>query len=228
MELFNPTTGTFERRTGPIFTSILLVDEINRTTPRTQSALLEAMQERQVTLGEVSLRLPDPFFVIATQNPFDGQGTFPLPQAQLDRFLFKLTLAPLSRDSERRLIRNEHLASESFSLQQDELLKMQQEVRDVRFHEAMEDYLLDLMESLRHHRDIEVGPSPRATLAYTMAARAHAYMEGRDYVSPEDIRALALPILGHRIVLTVEASLKTKPSKLIKSVLETIPVPSEV
>lgn len=228
MELFNPTTGAFERRTGPIFTSILLVDEINRTTPRTQSALLEAMQERQVTLGEVSLKLPEPFFMIATQNPFDGQGTFPLPQAQLDRFLFKLTLAPLSRDSERRLIRNEHLASESFSLQQDELLKMQQEVRDVRFHEAMEDYLLDLMESLRHHRDIEVGPSPRATLAYMMAARAHAYMEGRDYVSPEDIRALALPILGHRIVLTVEASLKTKPSKLIKSVLETIPVPSEV
>lgn len=228
MELFNPTTGAFERRTGPIFTSILLVDEINRTTPRTQSALLEAMQERQVTLGEVSLKLPEPFFMIATQNPFDGQGTFPLPQAQLDRFLFKLTLAPLSRDSERRLIRNEHLASESFSLQQDELLKMQQEVRDVRFHEAMEDYLLDLMELLRHHRDIEVGPSPRATLAYTMAARAHAYMEGRDYVSPEDIRALALPILGHRIVLTVEASLKTKPSKLIKSVLETIPVPSEV
>ena len=168
-----------------------------------------------MTLGEVSLKLPEPFFMIATQNPFDGQGTFPLPQAQLDRFLFKLTLAPLSRDSERRLIRNEHLASESFSLQQDELLKMQQEVRDVRFHEAMEDYLLDLMESLRHHRDIEVGPSPRATLAYTMAARAHAYMEGRDYVSPEDIRALALPILGHRIVLTIEASLKTKPSKLI-------------
>ncbi|WP_214698606.1 MULTISPECIES: MoxR family ATPase [unclassified Exiguobacterium] len=228
MELFNPTTGTFERRTGPIFTSILLVDEINRTTPRTQSALLEAMQERQVTLGEVSLKLPDPFFMIATQNPFDGQGTFPLPQAQLDRFLFKLTLAPLSRDSERRLIRNEHLATESFSLQPDELLNMQQEVRDVRFHEAMEDYLLDLMESLRHHRDVEVGPSPRATLAYTMAARAHAYTEGRDYVSPEDIRALALPILGHRIVLTVEASLKTKPSKLIKSVLETIPVPSEV
>ncbi|MGA9467700.1 MAG: MoxR family ATPase [Exiguobacterium marinum] len=228
MELFNPTTGTFERRTGPIFTSILLVDEINRTTPRTQSALLEAMQERQVTLGEVSLKLPDPFFMIATQNPFDGQGTFPLPQAQLDRFLFKLTLAPLSRDSERRLIRNEHLATESFSLQPDELLNMQQEVRGVRFHEAMEDYLLDLMESLRHHRDVEVGPSPRATLAYTMAARAHAYMEGRDYVSPEDIRALALPILGHRIVLTVEASLKTKPSKLIKSVLETIPVPSEV
>ncbi|WP_214874397.1 MoxR family ATPase [Exiguobacterium sp. CH10] len=228
MELFNPTTGAFERRTGPIFTSILLVDEINRTTPRTQSALLEAMQERQVTLGEVSLQLPEPFFMIATQNPFDGQGTFPLPQAQLDRFLFKLTLAPLSRDSERRLIRNEHLSTEPFSLQRDELLKMQQEVRDVKFHEAMEDYLLDLMESLRHHRDIEVGPSPRATLAYTMAARAHAYMEGRDFVSPEDIRALALPILGHRIVLTVEASLKTKPTKLIKSVLETIPVPSEV
>lgn len=228
MELFNPTTGAFERRTGPIFTSILLVDEINRTTPRTQSALLEAMQERQVTLGEVSLQLPEPFFMIATQNPFDGQGTFPLPQAQLDRFLFKLTLAPLSRDSERRLIRNEHLSTEPFSLQRDELLKMQQEVRDVKFHEAMEDYLLDLMESLRHHRDIEVGPSPRATLAYTMAARAHAYMEGRDFVSPEDIRALALPILGHRIVLTVEASLKTKPTKLIKSLLETIPVPSEV
>lgn len=228
MELFNPTTGAFERRTGPIFTSILLVDEINRTTPRTQSALLEAMQERQVTLGEVSLQLPEPFFMIATQNPFDGQGTFPLPQAQLDRFLFKLTLAPLSRDSERRLIRKEHLSTEPFSLQRDELLKMQQEVCDVKFHEAMEDYLLDLMESLRHHRDIEVGPSPRATLAYTMAARAHAYMEGRDFVSPEDIRALALPILGHRIVLTVEASLKTKPTKLIKSVLETIPVPSEV
>lgn len=228
MELFNPTTGSFERRTGPIFTSILLVDEINRTTPRTQSALLEAMQERQVTLGEVSLKLPDPFFVIATQNPFDGQGTFPLPQAQLDRFLFKLTLAPLSRESERRLIRNEHLSAEPFALNREELVRMQQDVRDVKLHEAIEDYLLDLMESLRHHRDIEVGPSPRATIAYTMAVRAHAYMEGRDYVSPEDVRALALPILSHRIVLTVEASLKTKPSKLIKAVLETIAVPSEV
>ncbi|KDN57764.1 MoxR family ATPase [Exiguobacterium sp. AB2] len=228
MELFNPTTGSFERRTGPIFTSILLVDEINRTTPRTQSALLEAMQERQVTLGEVSLRLPDPFFVIATQNPFDGQGTFPLPQAQLDRFLFKLSLAPLSRESERRLLRNEHLSAAPFTLKQDELAEMQQAVRDVTFHEAIEDYLLDFVEVLRHHRDIEVGPSPRATLAYTMAARAHAFMDGRDYVSPEDIRALAMPILGHRVVLTVEASLKTKPSKLIKSVLETIAVPSEV
>ena len=228
MELFNPTTGSFERRTGPIFTSILLVDEINRTTPRTQSALLEAMQERQVTLGEQSLKLPEPFFVIATQNPFDGQGTFPLPQAQLDRFLFKLTLAPLSRESERRLIRNEHLSSNPFSLKQEELLQMKQEVRDVRLHEAVEDYVLDLMESLRHHRDIEVGPSPRATISYTMAARAHAFMEGRDYVSPEDVRALAMPLLSHRIVLTVEASLKTKPSKVIKSVLETIAVPSEV
>lgn len=228
MELFNPTTGAFERRTGPIFTSILLVDEINRTTPRTQSALLEAMQERQVTLGEITTKLPDPFFVIATQNPFDGQGTFPLPQAQLDRFLFKLSLAPLSRESERRLIRNEHLHVDLHTLSREDLLRMQEEVRSVRLHEAIEDYLLDLVEALRHHRDIEVGPSPRATLAYTMAARANAYMDGRDYVSPEDIRALALPILGHRLVLTVEASLKTKPSKLIKSVLETIPVPSEV
>lgn len=228
LELFNPTTGAFERRKGPIFSSIVLIDEINRTTPRTQSALLEAMQERQVTLGDASLPLPDPFFVIATQNPFDGQGTFPLPHAQLDRFLFKLSFAPLSRESERKLMRNLHVEVEPFELPDGELERVRQEVDRVSIHEAMENYILDIVEAIRKHRDVEVGPSPRATLALTKAARAYAYLEGRDYVVPEDVRQLAEPLLTHRVTLTIEATLKSTPKKIVQGIVNAVPIPSEV
>ncbi|ASI35487.1 magnesium chelatase (plasmid) [Exiguobacterium sp. N4-1P] len=228
MELFNPLTGSFEQRFGPLFANIVLVDEINRTTPRTQSALLEAMAEAQVTIGDTSYTLPQHFFVIATQNPFDGQGTFPLPQAQLDRFLFKLSFTPLDRTAEKALLRGAHLEAMDLHLPLEQLNAWKQEVAAVTIEDTVEDYLLDVCDALRAHRDIEIGPSPRATLALLKAAKARAWMHERNYVTPEDIKSLATPLLAHRLVLTLEATLKMTNERLVKQTLESLTVPTEV
>ncbi|MCK2157179.1 MULTISPECIES: MoxR family ATPase [Exiguobacterium] len=228
MELFNPLTGSFEQRFGPLFANIVLVDEINRTTPRTQSALLEAMGEAQVTIGDTSYTLPQHFLVIATQNPFDGQGTFPLPHAQLDRFLFKLSFAPLDRRVEKALLQGAHLQPSTFQLPLEQLNTWKQEVQAVTIENAVEDYLLDVCDALRAHRDVEIGPSPRATLALLQAARARAWMHDRTYVTPEDIKQLANPLLAHRLVLTLEATLKMTNGRLVQQILESLTVPTEV
>ncbi|RDB34043.1 MoxR family ATPase [Exiguobacterium sp. RIT594] len=228
MELFNPLTGSFEQRFGPLFANIVLVDEINRTTPRTQSALLEAMGEAQVTIGDTSYTLPQHFLVIATQNPFDGQGTFPLPHAQLDRFLFKLSFAPLDRRVEKALLQGAHLQPSTFQLPLEQLNTWKQEVQAVTIEDAVEDYLLDVCDALRAHRDVEIGPSPRATLALLQAARARAWMHDRTYVTPEDIKQLATPLLAHRLVLTLEATLKMTNGRLVQQILESLTVPTEV
>ncbi|MGX8177233.1 AAA family ATPase [Exiguobacterium artemiae] len=228
MELFNPLTGSFEQRFGPLFANIVLVDEINRTTPRTQSALLEAMGEAQVTIGDTSYTLPQHFLVIATQNPFDGQGTFPLPHAQLDRFLFKLSFAPLDRRVEKALLQGVHLQPSTFQLPLEQLNIWKQEVRAVTIEDTVEDYLLDVCDGLRAHRDVEIGPSPRATLALLQAARARAWMHDRTYVTPEDIKQLANPLLAHRLVLTLEATLKMTNGRLVQQILESLTVPTEV
>ncbi|WP_131972637.1 AAA family ATPase [Exiguobacterium sp. B203-G5 25_7] len=228
MELFNPLTGSFEQRFGPLFANIVLVDEINRTTPRTQSALLEAMGEAQVTIGDTSYTLPQHFLVIATQNPFDGQGTFPLPHAQLDRFLFKLSFAPLDRRVEKALLQGAHLQPSTFQLPLEQLNTWKQEVQAVTIEDAVEDYLLDVCDALRAHRDVEIGPSPRATLALLQAARARAWMHDRTYITPEDIKQLATPLLAHRLVLTLEATLKMTNGRLVQQILESLTVPTEV
>lgn len=228
MELFNPLTGSFEQRFGPLFANIVLVDEINRTTPRTQSALLEAMGEAQVTIGDTSYTLPQHFLVIATQNPFDGQGTFPLPHAQLDRFLFKLSFAPLDRQVEKALLQGAHLQPSPFQVPLEQLNTWKQEVQAVTMEDAVEDYLLDVCDALRAHRDVEIGPSPRATLALLQAARARAWMHDRTYVTPEDIKQLANPLLAHRLVLTLEATLKMTNGRLVQQILESLTVPTEV
>ena len=228
MELFNPLTGSFEQRFGPLFANIVLVDEINRTTPRTQSALLEAMAEAQVTIGDTSYPLPQHFFVIATQNPFDGQGSFPLLQAQLDRFLFKLSFTPLDRTAEKALLRGAHLEAMDLHLPLEQLNAWKQEVAAVTIEDTVEDYLLDVCDALRAHRDIEIGPSPRATLALLKAAKARAWMHERNYVTPEDIKSLATPLLAHRLVLTLEATLKMTNERLVKQTLESLTVPTEV
>ena len=228
MELFNPLTGSFEQRFGPLFANIVLVDEINRTTPRTQSALLEAMGEAQVTIGDTSYTLPQHFLVIATQNPFDGQGTFPLPHAQLDRFLFKLSFAPLDRRVEKALLQGAHLQPSTFQLPLEQLNTWKQEVQAVTIEDAVEDYLLDVCDALRAHRDVEIGPSPRATLALLQAARARAWMHDRTYITPEDIKQLTTPLLAHRIVLTLEATLKMTNGRLVQQILESLTVPTEV
>lgn len=228
MELFNPLTGSFEQRFGPLFANIVLVDEINRTTPRTQSALLEAMGEAQVTIGDTSYTLPQHFLVIATQNPFDGQGTFPLPHAQLDRFLFKLSFAPLDRRVEKALLQGAHLQPSTFQLPLEQLNTWKQEVQAITIEDAVEDYLLDVCDALRAHRDVEIGPSPRATLALLQAARARAWMHDRTYITPEDIKQLATPLLAHRLVLTLEATLKMTNGRLVQQILESLTVPTEV
>ncbi|QNR21212.1 MoxR family ATPase [Exiguobacterium sp. Helios] len=228
MELFNPLTGSFEQRIGPLFANIVLVDEINRTTPRTQSALLEAMGEAQVTIGDTSYTLPQHFLVIATQNPFDGQGTFPLPHAQLDRFLFKLSFAPLDRRVEKALLQGAHLQPNTFQLPLEQLNTWKQEVQAITIEDAVEDYLLDVCDALRAHRDVEIGPSPRATLALLQAARARAWMHDRTYITPEDIKQLATPLLAHRLVLTLEATLKMTNGRLVQQILESLTVPTEV
>ncbi|WP_114570830.1 AAA family ATPase [Exiguobacterium flavidum] len=228
MELFNPLTGAFEQRFGPLFANIVLVDEINRTTPRTQSALLEAMGEGQVTIGDTSYSLPQHYLVIATQNPYDGQGTFPLPHAQLDRFLFKLSFAPLERRLERALLRGEHLRRHDVHLPLEQLVAWKEEVAKVTVREPVEEYLLDLCEALRNHPEVEIGPSPRATLALLKASKARAFMAGRTYVVPEDVKALAGPLLSHRLVLTLEATLKTTSDRIIEKSLQTLVVPTEV
>lgn len=228
MELFNPLTGSFEQRFGPLFANIVLVDEINRTTPRTQSALLEAMAEAQVTIGDMSYTLPQHFLVIATQNPFDGHGTFPLPHAQLDRFLFKLSFAPLTRQAEKALLRGAHLTVADLHIPLEQLNDWKEEVVAVTIEDSVENYLLDVCDALRAHRDVEIGPSPRATLALLKAAKARAWMQERTYVTPEDVKHLATPLLAHRLVLTLEATLKLSNERLVQQVLDSLTVPTEV
>jgi MoxR-like ATPase len=207
--VLDPRSGSFSFHRGPIFTHVLLADEINRASPRTQSALLEAMSEAQVTVDGISYALEPPFFVFATQNPHEFSGTYPLPEAQLDRFLVRVTLgyptesAELdmlyARQSQDPLERLEPIATRA------ELLEMLAAVREVEMKPAVGRYLLALVTATRGHADVVLGASPRASLALFRASQARAYSQGRRYVSPDDIQALAAPVLGHRIALTPEA-----------------------
>jgi MoxR-like ATPase len=207
--VLDPRTGTFTFHRGPVFTHVLLADEINRASPRTQSALLEAMSEAQVTVDGTTYPLAPPFFVVATQNPHEFSGTYPLPEAQLDRFLLRVSLGYPAESAELDMLharRNEDpldrlqpVASHA------ELVAMQAAVRDVEMTPAVGRYLLGVVTGTRGHADVMLGASPRATLALFRAARARAYLAGRSYVSPDDVRALAEPVLGHRVALTPEA-----------------------
>lgn len=229
-DFFNVQTQTFENKTGPIFTNILLIDEVNRAVPRTQSALLEAMEERQVSIGGVTYRLPEPFFVIATQNPIESAGTFALPDAQLDRFLLSLQVGYPGAEDERNLIlqtltKTRHtvhalMTSEAF-------LAAQAEVEDVRIHEDVVTYLLALIQETRHHPLVEVGASPRATLALVKASQAYAYIQGRQFVTPEDVQAVAPHVLSHRLTLTLEGDVKSTKRNVLDDLLERVEVPVE-
>ncbi len=201
--VFSQKKGEFYLRKGPVFTNILLADEINRGSPRTQSALLEAMNERKVTIEGRTLPLPEPFLVIATQNPVELHGTYPLPESQLDRFLISMSLGYPGRKEEKRIIleqkERDPLARLSPVLEKEEILRMQKEVREVRVSEEIADYILDISERTRNHPSLRLGASPRASLYLTRAAQARAYMEGRDYVVPDDVKKIASPVLVHRI-----------------------------
>ena len=204
VNVFDSGAQTFRFRPGPVFAHVLLADEINRTTPRTQSALLQAMEEHQVTLDGETHELPDPFFVIATQNPLEHHGTYPLPESQMDRFLMRVSMGYPQRDAEMQLIADReqqgHVESLEEVIDRDALLRARNEVREVRLDDSMADYLLRLVEATRVHPDLSLGASPRAGLALSRAARAAAYLDGRGYVVQDDVKPLVEPVLAHRML----------------------------
>jgi MoxR-like ATPase len=212
VSVYNQQTGQFEFRPGPIFVNILLADEINRATPRTQSALLEAMQEQQVTVDGVTRLLPRPFLVMATQNPIEYEGTFPLPEAQLDRFLMRLAVGYPAMEVEKRLL--VHLQREhpinllEQIVEGSQLIPLQQLVWDVHVDETLHDYIIRLVTATRDHPDLALGGSPRASLALFKTAQALAALRGRDHVIPDDIKYLVLPTITHRLIVRPEAELR--------------------
>jgi len=229
--VYDQRTGEFRLRKGPIFTNILLADEINRASPRTQSALLEAMQERQVTIEGVTYQLPRPFMVIATQNPIEMEGTFPLPEAQLDRFLVKIETGYPSpkgfRDLLKRIDQIERGLEELKPVvSRDAVLESMKMVFEVRVDDDIIDYIASIVEATREHPAVKLGASPRAGIAILRLARAWAYLDGRNYVIPDDVKAVAPAALIHRIILRPEYELEgVTPSRVVEDVLKKVPVP---
>lgn len=222
--IYNQQENQFVFRPGPVFTHILLADEINRATPRTQSSLLECMEEHQVTVDGVTRRLEEPFLVVATQNPIEIQGTFPLPEAQLDRFFMKLSMGYPDGDSELSMLQAFTLQSPLATLQpviqKEEILAAQQQVREVTVSEAVQRYIVNLCDATRHDDRIRLGVSPRGSIAFLHAAQARAAMDGRDYVLPDDVKAVCPDVLGHRILCKGHGALQS--SEQAKELLEQI------
>ncbi len=212
VSVYNQATGDFEFRPGPVFAHILLADEINRATPRTQSALLEAMEERQVTAEGETRPLPRPFLVLATQNPIEYEGTFPLPEAQLDRFLLRLQMGYPTFDEERQVLENLRREHPITHLQPAadiaDLTRLQSLAQDVHLDRAVGDYLLRLITATRNHPDLSLGASPRGSLALYKAAQALALVRGRDFVTPDDIKELAPAVLPHRLIVKPESEVR--------------------
>lgn len=229
--IFNQANREFEFRPGPLLTQIVLADEINRATPKTQSALLEAMGEGQVTVDGVTHPLPSPFLVLATQNPIEYEGTFPLPEGQLDRFLMRVQLGYVEFDEELRILEDQQLQHPLERLEQvltvDELLAAQDAVRQIHVAEAARKYIVNLVRAVREHPDVAVGPSTRASLGLFRTCQARAGVEGRDYVLPDDVKALVQNVVGHRFILSPQAQLRNQTrSQILKDLLHTVPVPS--
>jgi MoxR-like ATPase len=230
--VFNQKTADFEFRPGPVMSQVVLVDEINRATPRTQSALLEAMQERQVTAEGETKPLPRPFLVMATQNPIELEGTFPLPEAQLDRFLMKIQIGYPSAEDDRLILsrfrQTDPLEELSSVVSSDELLKMQKACRDVHIAEDVEDYIIRLVHATRKHVSVELGASPRAMLALYNASQALAAIRGRAFVTPDDIKYMVTPVLIHRIITKSESRLRGhKAEQTLKEIMDSVFVPVE-
>jgi MoxR-like ATPase len=230
-QILSPKDGSFSFHRGPVFTNVLLADEINRASPRTQSALLEAMNEAQVTVDGTTYPLPQPFLVLATQNPADHQGTYPLPEAQLDRFLMRLGMGYPDPDEELAMLHAHRQAPPVESVQPvaeaADLLAMQAQVRQVRLTDAVGRYLVALVTETRRHKEIEIGVSPRGALALYRAAQAHALVRERDYVSPDDVQAVAGAVCSHRLVLTAHARYGgTRVGTLMDALVRAVPVPT--
>jgi MoxR-like ATPase len=232
LSFFNQKLGEFQFRQGPIFAQVVLTDEINRATPRTQSALLEAMQERTVTIDGETRALPRPFLVIATQNPVELEGTFPLPEAQLDRFLLKLDMGYPSQDEEEAILTRYERANPLSELRPvlsaDEVRLLQAEARAVGVTPVVRRYLVEVVRATRRHPDVELGASPRGSLALYQTSQALAALRGRGYVLPDDVKTLAAPVLGHRLMLGAEARLRGRgPADVVAAILGQVPAPVE-
>ncbi len=229
--LYDQRQGTFEFRRGPVFTNLLLADEINRASPKTQAALLEAMQEGQVTAEGETFPLPPPFLVIATQNPIELEGTYPLPEAQLDRFLMRIGVGYPGVDEEREILarrrrRRDDAATVPRVVSGEDLLAMQRALEDVFVSEAVEGYIVDLAQATRADHRIALGASPRGTLALLKLARAEAALRGREFVTPDDVKAMAVPALAHRLVLRPELWVsKVTTAQVVEDLLRQVPTP---
>ena len=229
---FNQKAQEFEFRHGPVITNIVLADEINRATPRTQSALLEAMQEKQVTIDGVTYPLPRPFMVMATENPIELEGTFPLPEAQVDRFLLRLVIGYPSESEENTILERYRASTQLPELEAvtnpDEIVQMQAERSAVRVEESIRDYIVRVARATREHNEIQLGASPRATMALYHSAQAWAAIQGREFVLPDDVKALVPHVLTHRLMVSPQAQLRGRqPSQLVTDIVDSVSVPVE-
>jgi MoxR-like ATPase len=230
VSIFNQQTRTFEFRPGPVIAQIVLADEINRATPKTQSALLEAMEERQITVDGTTYPLPQPFIVLATQNPIEYEGTFPLPEAQLDRFLLRVHLGYAARHDEIDILRRQRQQHPLDTLEQvvdaATLLDLQEQIKEIYVDASIEEYIVSLVTATRHHEDVYLGASTRGALSLYRTAQARAAMEGRDYVIPDDVKALSEPVLGHRLIISPTARIRNVTSASVMSdILGAVSVP---
>ena len=235
-QIYNPKESSFSTRKGPVFANLLLADEINRAPAKVQSALLEAMQERQVTIGEHSYQLPSPFLVLATQNPIEHEGTYPLPEAQVDRFMMKIRVDYPSRDEEREIVLRSArpFATVAPVCTLAQVQEAQELVNRIVIEQVVGDYILDLVRATRDpseygldlDRYIEFGASPRASIGLAAASRAHAFLDGRAYVTPDDVKSVGLDVLRHRILLTYEAEAEQlSADTLIRNLFDSVPAP---
>ncbi len=237
-QIYNPQSGGFTTRRGPIFANLVLADEINRAPAKVQSALLEAMQEKQVTIGDQTFKLEEPFLVLATQNPIEQEGTYPLPEAQVDRFMLKLKIGYPSRAEERQILdlmaRTTNLPTANAVVDAKQILAARAVINDIYVDDKVKDYIVDLVCATRdpgHYKIqlqglIQLGASPRATIALTLAAKAYAFLKGRGYVTPQDVKSIGMDVLRHRVAITYEAEAEEKTSEIvIQKIFDELPVP---
>ena len=236
--IYNPRSGEFTTKKGPVFANIILADEINRAPAKVQSALLEAMQERQVTIGEESHALDDPFMVLATQNPIEQEGTYPLPEAQVDRFMLKIKVTYPNREEEKKILAkmagsDTKIAVEPV-IETSDILRLRVLTDEIYMDEKVEDYIVSIVQATREPKEfgldvasmIQYGASPRATIFLAMASRAHALIQGRGYVTPQDVKSIGMDVLRHRVIITYEAEAEEKtPEDIVTAIFDNVPVP---
>ncbi|MEK6635702.1 MAG: MoxR family ATPase [Planctomycetota bacterium] len=236
--IYNPKNGDFTVRKGPIFTNIVLADEINRAPAKVQSALLEAMQERQVTIGDETFKLEEPFLVLATQNPIEHEGTYPLPEAQVDRFMFKLNITYPDKKEEREIMERMALTKKDFNvtpvISPKDILRLRALVDEIYIDDKIKDYIIDIVFASRDPKAynlkldefIEYGASPRATIYLTLAAKAHAFIKGRGFVTPQDVKSIGMDVLRHRVIITYEAEAEEiTPEDIVQKIFDNVEVP---